>query len=96
LQPSGVVVLTSATLPPVALMLIGLASVTSGAGSGAPTAALDASCTSRYWPGASDTLGSSVSCAALAPRFPVPVALVYCNDQPASEAAPPPRLNTST
>ncbi len=32
LQPSGVVVLTSATLPPPAAMLIGVKSVTSGVG----------------------------------------------------------------
>ena len=43
LQPSGVVVLTRATFPPVALMLIGVESVTSGVGRGAPTAAFEAS-----------------------------------------------------
>src|SRR6266496_3085906 len=61
-----------------------------------PAGALEASSTSRYWPGASETSGSSVSCPELAPRFPVPVALVYCSDQPATEALVAPRLNSST
>jgi hypothetical protein len=69
-------------------MLTGVPSVTSGAGRGSPTAALEASWTSRYWPGARVTSGSSVSWEALAPRSPVPVpfALVCCSDQPATDA----------
>ena len=47
LQPSGVVVFTSATLPPVPLMLIGVESVTSGVGSGSAVPVPAASCTSR-------------------------------------------------
>jgi hypothetical protein len=77
-------------------MAIGVASVVSGVGRGAPTAALEASWTSRYWPGARVTSGSSVSWPALAPRFPVPVGLAYCSDQPPTEAGLVPRLNSST
>jgi hypothetical protein len=95
LQPSGVVVFTSATLPAVALMAIGVASVTSGAGSGAPAPAPAASWTRRYCPDPR-VPESSVSCPAPAPRLPVPVALAYWSDQPASEAGAPPRLNSST
>ncbi len=95
MQPSGVVVLTSATLPPVAAMAIGVASVTSGVGRGAPTAALVASWTSRYWPGASVVVGSGVMRLVASPKFPVPVALVYWSDQPSTDAGLVPRLNSS-
>ena len=47
LQPSGVSVLTRATLPPVALMLIGESSLTS-VPIGAPVPAPGASRTSKY------------------------------------------------
>src|SRR5262245_28826492 len=95
LQPSGVVVFTRATLPAPAAIAIGVASVTSGAGSGAPAPEPAPSCTSRYWPGAI-VPESSVSCPELAPRLPVPVALAYWIDQPASETGVAPRLNSST
>ena len=76
-------------------MAIGDASVTSGVGRGAPTAALEASWTRKYWPGANDTLGSGVSRLVAAPKIPVPLALVYWTDQPASEALAVPRLKSS-
>ena len=41
-------------------------------------------------------LGSSVSWVELAPKLPVPVALAYCTDHPASETEAVPRLNSST
>lgn len=82
MQPSGVALLTSATLPAEALIAIGVESVTSGVGKGAPTAAVVACCTSRYWPGCRLMLGSSVICVAEAPKLPVPVALAYWIDQP--------------
>ena len=66
----------------------------SGVGSGAPTAALEDSCTSRYWPGASEPL-SSVSMAAFRAEKPVPVALAYWSDIPSSETVPVPRLKIS-
>ena len=70
LQPSVVWPVTRATFPAPAAMRIGVASTMSGVGRGAPTAAFVDSCTSRYWPGASEPL-SSVSMAALAPKFAV-------------------------
>ena len=51
LQPSVVVPVASATLPAPAAIAIGVASTTSVAGRGAPTAAFDASWMSRYLPG---------------------------------------------
>ena len=47
-QPRDAVELTRATLPAVPLILIGVASITSGVGSGEPTAAVDASWIRRY------------------------------------------------
>jgi hypothetical protein len=47
LHPSEAVPVTSATFPAVPLMLIGVPSVPSGAGSGAPTAAVEASWTRK-------------------------------------------------
>ena len=52
MQPSGVVELTRATFPPVALMLIGVGSAVFGVGSGAPTAPPEASWISMYCQGA--------------------------------------------
>jgi hypothetical protein len=94
LQPRGVVLLTSATLPAVALMLIGVGSVTSGAGSAAPVAP-PAPCTSRRPPGARLPV-SSVIWELVPPKLPVPVALAYCSDQPVSETELEPRLKSST
>src|SRR5919201_4920854 len=83
LHPSGVELFTSATLPPVALMLIGVVSVSNGPGSGEPFAPPEASCTSTYWPGESIRPGRSGVIRLVAdPKFPVPVALVYWIDQP--------------
>ena len=96
LHPRDAVVLASATLPAPAAIAIGVGSATSGVGSGLPTAAFVASCTRKYWPGCNVTSGSSVSCVALTPRLPVPVALAYCTDQPFSDTGVVPRLNSST
>jgi hypothetical protein len=76
-------------------MLIGEESVTSGAGRGLPTGAFEASRISRYAPGASDP-ERGVIWVAVAPKFPVPVALVYWTDQPARETVVFPRLKSST
>src|SRR5262245_11101996 len=95
LQPSGVVVLTSATLPAVADMAIGVASVTSGIGSDAPFPAPAPSWTRKYWPGAS-VPDNSVNWFAFAPKPPVPVALAYWTDQPASETGFDVGLKSST
>ncbi len=95
LQPSVVTPFASATFPAVPDMLIGVGSSRNGVGSGAPTAALFvASRTSRYLPGGTVPL-SSVSCVALAPRFPLPVALAYWSDLPSSETEAVPRLKIS-
>src|SRR4051812_40498287 len=88
LHPRDVVEFTRATLPPVALMFVG--PVASAVGSGKPVAP-PASCTRKYWPGLSITLGSTVM-SPDAPRRPVPVALVYCTDFPPRETAAAPRL----
>jgi hypothetical protein len=48
LQPSGVVVFTSATLPPVAPIAIGVGSVSATPGSGSPDEPPEASWTSMY------------------------------------------------
>src|SRR5437016_6408115 len=83
LQASGVELLTSATLPPVALMLIGVASVSDGPGSGTPVAPPEASCTSTYCPGESSSPERRGVIRFVAePKFPVPVALEYWIDQP--------------
>src|SRR6266480_2222201 len=82
LHPSDVVPVTSTTLPPVALMLIGVESVTSAIGSGAPLAPPDASCTSKYCPGARLVLGSSVIRFVALPKFPVPVVFVLLIRRP--------------
>src|SRR5712691_108498 len=95
LQPSEVVVRVSATLPAVAAMLIGVESITSGVGSGAPTAAVDASWTSRYWPGAIVPLRGVIRFVA-EPKLPVPVALVYWIDQPESDTGSVLPLKSST
>ena len=95
MQPSDAVLLTSATLPAPAAMAIGVASVTSGAGNGVQTAAVDASWISRYWPGAIETAGRSVCCAAFVLKLPAPVALAYWIDQPAMLAEDVPRLKSS-
>ncbi len=94
LHPSGVVVLTSATLPPPAAMLIGVESVTSGVGRGVLGVAPAASWISRYCPGARDPL-SGVMRFVADPKLPVPVALVYWTDHPASDTELLPRLNSS-
>src|SRR5262249_10928607 len=49
---------------------------------------------SRYWPGCSVIDGSTVT--PLPAKLPVPVALAYCTDQPATDAGPVPRLYSST
>ncbi len=93
LQLSDVIPVTSATLPAPAAMLIGVGSTKSGAGSGAPTVGLFvASWTRKYWPGWSVMLGSSTSCPLLAPKLPVPVALVYWMERPPSGAGAGPPL----
>ena len=76
-------------------MLIGVESVTSGVGSGNPTAAFDASWTSTYWPGATSMAGSSVMRFVAEPKFPTPYALVYCTDHPEVLAVVVPRLKIS-
>src|SRR5919198_168477 len=81
LHPGGVELFTSATLPPVALMLIGVGSVMSGPGSGAPTAPPEASWTSTYCPGEIKPESGVIRFEA-EPKFPVPVGLVYWTDQP--------------
>src|SRR2546421_13024287 len=74
--------LTSATFPPVALMLIGVGSVMSGL-SGVVPPPPAASWTSRYWPGETNP-ESAVTSAVVAPRFPaVP---------PYRQGIPPPSL----
>ena len=95
LQPRGVAVFTSATLPPVALMFMGVASVRNGPGRGAPVAPPLASSTSRYWPGDRDPLSGVMRFVAL-PKFPVPVALAYWSDQPVRSTSALLRLNSST
>ena len=87
---------TSATLPAPAAMAIGVASMRSGKGSGAPTAALLDSWMSMYWPGCSATGGNSVSCVVVAPKLPVPVALAYWIDMPLRDSETVPRLKSST
>src|SRR5438270_13898983 len=82
LQPSDAVELTSATFPPAEPMLVG--PVASAAGKAAPVVP-PASCTRKYCPELRVALGSSVS-RPLAPRIPVPFALVYCKDKPSSDA----------
>jgi hypothetical protein len=96
LQPSEVVPLTSATFPAVPLMAIGVASMKSGKGSGLPTAAVLASWTRTYRPGArDDSSGKSNCCVAVAPKFPVPVALAYWRESSLSGTGVVPRLKTS-
>ena len=70
---------------------MGVGSIRFGGGSATPVVP-PASWIRKYCPGSSETFGSSVSWVVLAPRFPVPVALAYWIDQPASEAVLPPRL----
>ena len=94
LQRSEVVPLASATFPAVPDMLIGVGSSRKGVGSGAPTAAVLASRTRKYWPGAS-VPESSVSWPEFAPRNPEPVALAYWSDLPSSETDAVPRLKIS-
>src|SRR5262249_12144938 len=95
LQPSELVVSVRATLPSLALMLIGVESVTSAVGGAAPWPPPEASCTSRYLPGASVPDSGVITFVAL-PKLPVPVALAYWMLQPASDTADEPRLNSST
>lgn len=83
------VVLTRATLPAVALMLI--EPVASGVGSELMPFAFPAPCTRYRCPGASVKSPSAVTCHA-----PVPVAAAYCKDQPPRETAVAPRLYNST
>src|SRR5262249_51437015 len=71
LQPSELVVSVRATLPSLALMLIGVESVTSAVGSAAPLAPPEASCTNRYLPGASVPDSGVITFVAL-PKLPVP------------------------
>jgi hypothetical protein len=81
LQARDVVPLASATFPADPDMLIGDGSSRYGVGRGAPTGALLASRTRRYCPGPSEP-DSSVSSVDVAPKFPVPAALVYWRDFP--------------
>ncbi len=94
LHPKGVTVLTRATFPPLPLILMGVLSVTSGAGNAAITLLPAASWTSKYCPGAIDPDKGVIKFVA-DPKLPVPVALVYCNDQPSTETLLVPRLNNS-
>ena len=54
-----------------------------------------ASRTRKYWPGARVTAGSSVNWPLFAPKLPVPVALAYWTELPASDAGAVPRLYSS-
>ena len=94
LHPRVVVPLASATFPAVPDMLIGVGSSRKGVGRGAPTAAVLASRTRRYCPGASEP-ESSVSCPEFAPKLPVPAALVYWRDLPSRETEAELRLKIS-
>ncbi|HEX9296339.1 MAG TPA: hypothetical protein VF881_10900 [Polyangiaceae bacterium] len=91
LQASPVIVLTSATLPPLALMFT--VPIASGVGSAGADPVPAAICTSRYCPGAKVAL---IGVTALEAKVPVPVALAYCTDQPLSEKAVELRLKSST
>jgi len=84
----AVVVLTRATLPAVALMLV--EPVTSGVGSELTPFALPAPCTRYRCPGASVTFVRLVTC------HEVPPAAAYCTDHPLSDCASVPRLKSST
>src|SRR5262245_25850510 len=95
LQPSDAVVFTTATLPAPAAMAIAVESVMSGVGRGEPTAAFEDSWTRMYWPAPTEPL-SGVMRPVLAPKLPVPVALVYWIDQPSRDTDVVPRLNSST
>ncbi len=81
------VVLTSATFAAVAL--IAIAPVTSGVGRLLTPFAPTASATSKYPPAGTETFGKLVACHA------VPVAAAYWTDQPFTETATLPRLNSS-
>jgi hypothetical protein len=94
LHPSEPLVLTRATLPAPAAIAIGVGSIRSAAGNGTPVVP-PACCTRKYWPGLSVTDGNSVFCVSFAPKAPVPVALAYCSDQPASDTGTSPLLNSS-
>jgi hypothetical protein len=89
LQASAVVALTRTTLP--ALADIAAPPVASGVGSGAP-AEPPLIWTRKYLPGCTVTEGSTVTL----PKLPVPVALAYCTDRPASGTGAAPRLYSST
>jgi len=93
LQPSGVVELTSATLPPVALMLIGVVSTVFGVGRGAPVVP-PASSTNWCCPGWSTPFRGVIRFVA-EPKFPVPLALVYWSDQVPRSTGALPRLKSS-
>ena len=83
--------LTSATFPPVALMLIGVGSVMSGL-SGVVPPPPAASWTSRYWPGETNP-ERGVIWAVFAPRFPA--VAPYWTDMPVVLISERPRLKTS-
>src|SRR3954466_10023706 len=90
LQPSEAVEATRATLPAVPLMLIGAGAVRLAVGKGEPVAP-PASLIRKYLPGSRETSGSTVIWLAT-PKLPVPVALAYWTDLPASGIAVVPRL----
>src|SRR5262249_11450447 len=78
---------TSAIFPPEAARFV--VPLVSGAGSGAPTEAAEASCTRKYLPGWIVPV-SGVACQL------VDAADAYCTDQPVTVTGAPPRLNSST
>src|SRR4051794_1088502 len=92
LQPRVSAPATSATLPAVPLMLIGVGS-TMSAEIDPPTA--PASCTSTYPNGSTKPESSVVICVVLEPKLPVPVALAYCSDRPVNGTATGERLKIS-
>jgi hypothetical protein len=85
---NAVVLLTSATFPAVALILI--EPVASGVGRFVVPPAPTASCTSRYCPGCRVSVGSDVTC------HDVPVELAYCTLHPATVTGAAVELNSST
>ena len=93
LQPRLSVPSTSTSLPELPDML--MVPLASGVGSGAPVLPPPRP-TRKYWPGCSVASGSATSCPEFAPKLPVPVALAYCSERPASDTGVPPRLNSST
>src|SRR5262245_503623 len=95
LHPSDTALLTKAIFAPVALMLSGVASMMSGVGKDTEPPAPGAPWINRYCPGWI-VPDSGVSWVELKPKLPVPVALAYWIDQPASEIGMSVGLKIST